>query len=110
MSGRKLEDLPHISLAALRKLIRELPAEDLAKLPVDKLPESIPEEVVDEAPFYSRGAVESLIMEANAYHLSLRMRLQRMVGDEIIAAIGAVGVEQDPTIGTLARDSVEPRG
>jgi hypothetical protein len=42
VSDRKPEDLPHISLAALRKLIRELPAEDLAKLPVEKLPESIP--------------------------------------------------------------------
>ncbi len=87
MSGHKLEDLPHISLTALRKLIRELPAEELAKLPVDKLPDNIPEEIVEEAPFYSRGVVEGLIMEANAYHLSLRMRLQRVVGDEVIAAI-----------------------
>lgn len=87
MSSPKPEDLPHISLSSLRKLIRELPADEIVRLPVDKLPDNIPEDIVDDAPFYSRGAVESLIMEANAWHLSLRMKLQRVVGDEVMAAV-----------------------
>lgn len=87
MSSLEPEDLPHISLATLRKLIRDLPADEILKLPVDKLPDNIPEDIIDDAPFYSRGAVESLIMEANAWHVSLRMKLQRAVGDDVMAAI-----------------------
>lgn len=87
MSVRKAGDLPHISLTALRKLIHELAPEELAKLPIEKLPENIPEDIVEEAPFYSRGAVESLIMEANTYHLSLRVRLQQTMGGDAVAAI-----------------------
>ncbi|WP_455380496.1 hypothetical protein [Acidihalobacter prosperus] len=76
-----------ITLAMLRKLIQDLPPAKLARLPVDRLPDHIPEDLVEEAPFYSRNALEGLIMEANAYHLSLRMRLQQAIGDEGINAL-----------------------
>ncbi|APZ44393.1 hypothetical protein [Acidihalobacter ferrooxydans] len=87
MSTHKFREIPHISLDLLRKLVSELPGDEIKRLPVEKLPECIPEDIVEEAPYYSRAAVENLIMAANAYHLSMRMRLQRAVGDEVIAAI-----------------------
>lgn len=87
MNAPKLEDLPHITLAALRELISKLQPEELAKLPVEKLPENIPEDVVEEAPFYSRSAVESLIMASNAYHLSVRMRLKDTLGNDVLEAV-----------------------
>ncbi len=82
-----IREQPSISLEMLHKLIRELPAEAIKSLPVEKLPDNIPADIADEAPFYSRNAVETLIMEANAYQLSMRMRLQRDLGEEIITAI-----------------------
>lgn len=87
MTGSPQRAAPPISLEALRKLVKELSPAEIARLPVDKLPDNIPEDLVDEAPYYSRNALEGLIMEANAYHLSLRVRLQEIIGEDAVRAM-----------------------
>lgn len=87
MSATPERDSPQITLEMLRKMVQDLPPTEIARLPVDKLPDHIPEDLVEEAPYYSRNALEGLIMEANAYHLSLRVRLQESIGDAAITAL-----------------------
>ena len=80
-------ELAYIDLDRLRSLLHELTPTQIRQLPVEKLPDRIPEDIVAQAPFPVRGAVEALILEANAYHLSLRGRLQQALGEEGMAAL-----------------------
>jgi hypothetical protein len=81
------EKLPRIPIDVFRKMIATLPPDELSKIPAEKLPENIPVDLVDEAPIYSRNALESLILSANSYHLQQRMDLQQRYGDELLEAI-----------------------
>lgn len=76
-----------ISLDTLKQLIKDLPPDEIARLPVEKLPDNIPDDLAEEGPYYSRNAIEGLIMAANSYHLSLRIRLQEMLGEDGNAAL-----------------------
>lgn len=90
-SGRSVKDLykdkPQIPLEVFVKLAHTLSPEELAKLPAEKLPENIPLDLVEQAPYYSRRALEDLILAANAYHLQRRMELQEKYGEEVVAAL-----------------------
>lgn len=78
---------PHIPLDVFRKMIETMSADELAQLPPEKLPEKIPVDLVDEAPIYSRGALESLILASNSHHLQRRMELQERYGEEVMDAM-----------------------
>jgi hypothetical protein len=78
---------PHIPIDVFRKMIETMSADELAQLPPEKLPEKIPVDLVDEAPIYSRGALESLILASNSYHLQRRMELQERYGEEVMDAM-----------------------
>ncbi|MCG5494274.1 hypothetical protein [Ectothiorhodospira variabilis] len=78
---------PVIPMAVFRKMVAQLPAEELSRLPPEKLPENIPLDLVDEAPYYSRRAVEGLILSANAYHLERRLHIQEQYGPEVMSAL-----------------------
>ncbi|MCG5514453.1 hypothetical protein [Ectothiorhodospira shaposhnikovii] len=78
---------PAIPMEVFRKLVTSLSPEELARLPPEKLPENIPLDLVEEAPLYSRRALESLILAANAHHLERRLDLQARYGDEVMAAL-----------------------
>ncbi len=80
-------DTPHIPLDVFRKMIETMSADELAQLPPEKLPEKIPVDLVDEAPIYSRSALESLILASNSYHLQQRMELQERYGEEVMEAM-----------------------
>jgi hypothetical protein len=68
-------------------MIATLPPDEISKIPPEKLPENIPVDLVDEAPIYSRSALETLILSANSYHLQQRMDLQQRYGDELLEAM-----------------------
>lgn len=78
---------PPIPLSVFRKMVATLSPDELARLPPEKLPDNIPSDLIDEVPLYSRSAVESLILAANAHHLHLRMTIQENHGDEILTAL-----------------------
>jgi len=80
-------DTPQIPLEVLRKMIQTMSADELSQLPPEKLPEKIPVDLVDDAPIYSRNALESLILASNSYHLQKRMELQQRYGDEVMSAM-----------------------
>lgn len=83
----QLSKIQRIPLEALRKLVNTLPIEEINKIPPEKLPENIPQELVDAAPQYSRPAIESLILSANSYHLQRRVEMQEKCGDELVSAL-----------------------
>lgn len=81
------ETKPKITLEVFRKLIETLPPAELEKLPAEKLPENIPVDLVDEAPIYSRSALENLILASNSYHLQRRLDLQQRYGEDVLEAM-----------------------
>jgi hypothetical protein len=78
---------PPIPMAVFRKMVATLSPDELARLPPEKLPDNIPADFVDHAPLSSRGAVESLILAANAHHLQQRLAIQDEYGDEVLTAL-----------------------
>ena len=81
------KDKPTIPFDVFKKLAYTLPPDEIAKLPPEKLPENIPVDFVEDAPIYSRAALESLILSANSYHLQQRLELQDKHGEEVIEAL-----------------------
>lgn len=81
------KDKPHIPLEVFIKMAYTLPPDEIAKLPPEKLPENIPVDFVEDAPIYSRAALENLILAANSYHLQRRLELQEKYGDDVMNAI-----------------------
>jgi flagellar biosynthesis chaperone FliJ len=78
---------PPIPMAVFRKMVATLSPDELARLPPEKLPDNIPADFVDHAPLSSKGAVESLILAANAHHLQRRLAIQDEYGDEVLTAL-----------------------
>jgi hypothetical protein len=74
-------------MAVFRKMVATLSPDELARLPPEKLPDNIPADFVDHAPLSSRGAVENLILAANAHHLQQRLAIQDEYGDEVLTAL-----------------------
>lgn len=81
------KDKPTIPFEVFKKLALTLPPDEIAKLPPEKLPENIPIDFVEEAPIYSRAALENLILSANSYHLQKRLEMQEKYGEEIMEAV-----------------------
>lgn len=82
-----LKDKPQIPLELFVKMAYSLSPEEIAKLPPQKLPENIPLDIVEQAPIYSRRALEDLILAANSFHLQRRLELQDKYGDEVMSAL-----------------------
>jgi hypothetical protein len=78
---------PPIPMHVFRKMVNSLSPEELARLPAEKLPDNIPSDFIEEVPLYSRGAVESLILAANAHHLQQRIRIHEEHGEEVLGAL-----------------------
>ncbi|ACL74141.1 hypothetical protein [Thioalkalivibrio sulfidiphilus] len=78
---------PLIPMAVFRKLAHSLSPDELSRLPPEKLPDNIPLDFVEEVPLYSRSAVETLILAANAYHLQQRMAIQEVFGEDVLNAL-----------------------
>ncbi|WP_200176841.1 hypothetical protein [Ectothiorhodospira shaposhnikovii] len=74
-------------MGVFKKLVSALSPEELSRLPPEKLPENIPLDLVEDAPLYSRRALEDLILAANAFHLEARLAIQDHYGDEVMTAL-----------------------
>ncbi len=77
---------PEIPLPVLRKMIAELPAAEVAKLPADKLPRRIPPELLEQAPADTALTLETLLLQQQASELAERRSLRDVLGDEGLAA------------------------
>jgi len=76
-----------LSLQQFLKLLQTLSPGRISELPIEKLPNNIPADISEKVPMASRSAVDDLIMEANSFHLRLRMRDADTYGDRIVAAL-----------------------
>ncbi|MDX5333321.1 MAG: hypothetical protein LPK58_04655 [Gammaproteobacteria bacterium] len=81
------KDKPTIPFEVFKKLAYTLPPDEIAKLPPEKLPENIPIDFVEDAPIYSRAALEGLILSANSYHLQQRLAMQEKHGEDVIESL-----------------------
>jgi len=78
---------PQMTLETFRSLVRTLSPDELDKLPLDKLPHHIPDDIVDEAPYESRYVIEQLLFSANAFQLEERSRIKENYGDDVACAM-----------------------
>lgn len=76
-----------LTLSQFREYVRRASPTQIAKLSVEQLPENIPENWVEDAPYETRHQVEELIFEANAYQINLAIELEAQFGAEINNAL-----------------------
>ena len=76
-----------LTLQEFTLFVRKASPTQIAKLRPEYLPEDIPDELLDEAPFETRGAIENLIFEANAQHMNLQMEVEEVFGEQVSTAI-----------------------
>lgn len=76
-----------LTLQEFTLFVRKASPAQIAKLRPEYLPEDIPEELIEEAPYETRGAIENLLFEANAQHMSLQMELEGELGEQVSTAV-----------------------
>lgn len=75
------------SLEDFRRMVMTFTAEQLAAIPLDQLPDNIPEELLNEAPVTSRSVVEDFIFELNTREIHLQMEFAERFPPEIVDAL-----------------------
>ena len=100
-------DTPRIPLAVFRKMARALSADELSKLPPEKLPDQIPFEFIESLEPESAKAVDELIL-ARQMALMEQQRLRReALGADVAGAISfAQRAEHETAAGELRRKLV----
>ncbi|EDY86492.1 hypothetical protein GP5015_602 [gamma proteobacterium HTCC5015] len=76
-----------LTLQEFEMFVRKATPPQIAKLRPEYLPEDIPDDIVEEAPYETRSAIENLIFEANALHLNLQMDLESEFGEQVSTAL-----------------------
>lgn len=84
--------------------MRKASPAQIAKLRPEYLPENIPENLIDEAPYETRGAIENLLFEANALHMNLHMEIEAAFGEQVSTAL-SLGAQEGRSRAHHAFDS-----
>ena len=66
--------------------VRKASPAQIAKLRPENLPDDIPDELLEEAPYETRGAIENLLFESNALHMNLQMEVEDEFGEQVSTA------------------------
>lgn len=75
------------SLEDFRRMVMTLTPEQLASIPIDQLPDEIPEELLDAAPAISKPVIEEIIFELNTREIHLQMEYAERFPPEIVDAL-----------------------
>lgn len=76
-----------LTLQEFTLFVRKASPAQIAKLRPEYLPEDIPDDLIEEAPYETRGAIENLLFEANAQHMNLQMEIEEEFGEQVSTAI-----------------------
>ncbi len=77
----------NLNLDDLVALLKTLPPDKIARLPIEKMPANIPSYISEKVPIASRPAVEDLLLAVNSHHLQRRLDDQKVYGDDVISAL-----------------------
>lgn len=75
-----------LTLQEFTLFVRKASPAQIAKLRPENLPDDIPEELLEEAPYETRGAIENLLFESNALHMNLQMDVEDQFGEQVSTA------------------------
>lgn len=76
-----------LTLNQFTKIVQKATAEQLRQLAPEYLPDNIPDDLVDEAPYETRMVVENLIFEGNNYQVKLAMEVDGQYGSDVNDAL-----------------------
>ncbi len=95
-----------LTVEAFLRLIRSLPPEQIAQIPVEHLPENVPANIAHHLPAQSRQAVENLLLAANSYHLARRMRDEKTYGKAVVDALDRAKLSGDTANVRVFKDKI----
>ncbi|MBA3581830.1 MAG: hypothetical protein H0W44_05175 [Gammaproteobacteria bacterium] len=78
-----------MSVQEFCQLANTLDADDLAAIPIDALPELMPENILDLIPSHNRSVVENILFEINARELDQRVEMTVLFNEEVVEALMA---------------------
>ena len=91
-----------LNLDEFTAMVRELSAAELAKLPLDILPETIPTQLIRNAPAPTRAVLEKMAFAASQAELRTVQRMDQALGATVLQAMDkARGYEADIAISRL---------
>mgnify|MGYP000860884312 CR=1 FL=1 len=91
-----------LNLEEFTSMVRELSAAELAKLPLDILPETIPTQLIRNAPAPTRAVLEKMAFAASQAELRAVQRMDQTLGATVLQAMDkARGYEADIAIARL---------
>ncbi len=91
-----------LTLEEFTTMVRELSAAELAKLPLDILPETIPTQLIRNAPAPTRAVLEKMAFAASQAELRVAQRMDQQLGATVLQAMDkARGYEADIAISRL---------
>jgi hypothetical protein len=95
-----------LTVESFLRLIRSLPPEQIARIPVEHLPENVPANIAQHLPAPSRQAVENLLLAANSYHLARRMRDEKTYGKAVVNALDRAKLSGDTANVRVFKDKI----
>ncbi len=95
-----------LTVESFLRLIRSLPPEQIARIPVEHLPENVPANIAQHLPAPSRQAVENLLLAANSYHLARRMRDEKTYGKKVVNALDRAKLSGDTANVRVFKDKI----
>lgn len=95
-----------LTVESFLRLIRSLPPEQIARIPVEHLPENVPANIAQHLPAASRQAVENLLLAANSYHLARRMRDEKTYGKTVVDALDRAKLSGDTANVRVFKDKI----
>ncbi len=95
-----------LTVESFLRLIRSLPPEQIARIPVEHLPENVPANIAQNLPAPSRQAVENLLLAANSYHLARRMRDEKTYGKAVVNALDRAKLSGDTANVRVFKDKI----
>ncbi len=95
---------PKIPLAVFRKMARSLSADELAKLPPEKLPDRIPVDFLESLDPETSRTIDALILAQQMSVLEKQRSQRQKLGPELASALSLAGRNEDDTpVGQLRR-------
>lgn len=76
-----------IPLPVFKKMLHNLPIDELKKLPPQSLPRELPNDILRELDEERREVVDDLMFEVNSYHVEARLQIEQKFGEELLPAL-----------------------
>lgn len=76
-----------IPLPVFKKMLHNLPLEELKKLPPQSLPREVPNDILRQLDEDRRKIVDDLMFEVNSYHIQTRLDIEQKFGEALLPAL-----------------------